>query len=146
MRAHVLVVEDSSAAREGLTLVLRQRGFRVTAAPNGLEALAYLSGGGPADVIVLDLMMPVMDGWTFRRAQLQDPWLADIPVVALSALDDRPVSGVTPQVALHKPVDPRLLIETVSRICDRRHRATRAPGAGGRQRRGSVGRTDSRQD
>ena len=57
------------------------------AAANGKEALAYLRGGGDASVIVLDLRMPVMDGWTFRIEQRRDPVLADIPIVVLSGLE-----------------------------------------------------------
>src|SRR5262245_11415139 len=81
----VLVVEDDNDIRDALTLILRDQGYQVDSASNGQEALDQLRRGSPANLIVLDLMMPVMDGWQFRHEQQRDPTLAGIPVVIVSA-------------------------------------------------------------
>jgi CheY-like chemotaxis protein len=64
---------------------LELEGFDVHTAANGRQALDSLKAGDPASVILLDLMMPVMDGWQFRRAQSKDPALSHIPVVVVTA-------------------------------------------------------------
>jgi CheY-like chemotaxis protein len=84
-RGQLLVVEDDPDIRDTLAEALAWEGYDVTTASNGLEALELLRGGLHADVILLDLMMPVMSGWEFRRVQQDDPALAGIPVVVLSA-------------------------------------------------------------
>jgi CheY-like chemotaxis protein len=93
----VLLVEDDVDTREALEEVLASTGYDVLAAPNGFEALGLLrgeqsrtrrSGGGVVgvvDVVILDLMMPVMSGWDFRAEQLADPMLSAIPVLLMSA-------------------------------------------------------------
>ena len=82
----VLLVEDDIDVREAVADTLDEAGYRVSPARNGQEALDMLrSGAVQPRVILLDLMMPVMDGWQFREEQLRDPALASIPVVALSA-------------------------------------------------------------
>jgi CheY-like chemotaxis protein len=82
---NILVVEDTADTRESLLLLLRAEGFAADGAANGLEALRQLRRGYEACLILLDLWMPVMDGWTFRFEQRRDPTLADIPVVVLTA-------------------------------------------------------------
>src|SRR5438128_8871587 len=83
----VLIVEDDADLRDMMAQLLTIEGFSATTVANGREALDYLTRGDRPDVILLDLMMPVMDGWEFRRTQLADPALADVPVIVLSALD-----------------------------------------------------------
>jgi len=82
----VLLVEDDCDLRDALQLVLKRKGYRVTCAGNGQEALDTMrSPEAPSpSLILLDLMMPVMDGWEFRAEQLKDPALADIPVILIS--------------------------------------------------------------
>jgi len=77
----VLVVEDTADTREALVMLLRGEGFEADGVENGLEALRQLRAGYDACLILLDLWMPVMDGWQFRFEQRRDPTLADIPVV-----------------------------------------------------------------
>ena len=106
----VLVVEDEAAARAGMEQLLRASGYEAVGAPNGQAALELLRSGVRPRVILLDLMMPVMDGWAFRREQLRDPQLAHIPVIVLSALHHGWVEGIPP--TLPKPIDiQRLLTE-----------------------------------
>jgi CheY-like chemotaxis protein len=118
MRHAVLVVEDRKTIRDGIVQALDKEGFVGIPAANGQEALDYLNAGGGAAVIVLDLMMPVMDGWTFRRAQRQQPQIASIPTIILSSLDGRPVDGSMPAAAVfQKPVEIRTLIATIRTLC-----------------------------
>lgn len=106
----VLVVEDEAPARAGMEQLLRASGYDAVGAANGQAALDLLRSGIRARVIILDLMMPVMDGWAFRREQLRDPQLAHIPVIVLSALHHGWVEGIPP--TLPKPIDVgRLLAE-----------------------------------
>jgi len=79
----VLIVDDDAQTCEGLALVMESAGHTVRMATNGLEALTKMRARRP-DVVLLDLLMPTMDGWTFRLHQLGDPALADIPVVVVS--------------------------------------------------------------
>lgn len=82
----VLVVEDEPAARVGMEQILNLAGYAAVSACNGQEALDLLRSGVPASVIVLDLMMPVMDGWAFRREQRRDPTLSHIPGLPMSPM------------------------------------------------------------
>jgi CheY-like chemotaxis protein len=114
----VLVVEDHRIIREGLVQALAYEGFVGIPAANGQEALEYLKSGGQASVIVLDLTMPVMNGWVFRQQQQNDPRLADIPTIVLSGGELRPFDGDTPAAILQKPVDFKVLIALLEAFCD----------------------------
>lgn len=80
-----MVVDDDPAVRKILGEILREEGYEVIELTNGQAALDRLRSGARPDLILLDLMMPVLDGWQFRNQQLLDPALAEIPVVAMSA-------------------------------------------------------------
>ena len=85
-RRAVLVVDDDVAIREALTEALVEEGFPVHAARNGLEALDWLQDNrGRPCVVLLELMMPVMDGRTFLGIRRSDPSLSRIPVIVVSA-------------------------------------------------------------
>src|SRR5512137_690369 len=85
LHAHrILVVEDDRDMREALVEVLRLEGYEVEAAGNGADGLELARRHRP-DVILLDLMMPIMSGWEFRAAQLKDARLAAVPVIVMSA-------------------------------------------------------------
>jgi CheY-like chemotaxis protein len=118
MKRAVLVVEDHRAVREGMVEALTHEGFVGIPAANGQEALDYLKSGGQASVIVLDLKMPVMNGWTFRQQQQDDPRLAEIPTIVLSGCDARPFDNDVPAAILEKPVDLRALIALLEVLCD----------------------------
>jgi CheY-like chemotaxis protein len=85
MRPAVLIVEDDPDLRSMMDQLLHLEGFAPVTAVNGLDALRLLKTGLRVDAILLDLMMPVMDGWAFRRAQRLDPEIAEIPVIVLTA-------------------------------------------------------------
>jgi CheY-like chemotaxis protein len=115
---HILLVEDDCAIRETVADALTGEGFEVACATNGEEALRRLGeDGAPPSVILLDLMMPVMDGWAFRSAQRLDPRIAGIPVVVLSADADGRLAGLAPAAFLPKPFDLDRLLEVVGRFC-----------------------------
>jgi two-component system, OmpR family, response regulator CpxR len=118
----VLVVDDDVEIRETLIEVLEEAGFEAVGAADGKEALAQLRD--PQDrwcVVLLDLMMPNMDGRTFRAHQLQDPVLSPIPVVIVSAMTDVAETAEELQVAAHvtKPVPLAQLMQIVDRFCPR---------------------------
>ncbi len=117
----ILVVEDDADARETLALVLEGEGFEVAMAADGAEALRYLRECPLPCLILLDLMMPGMNGWEFRRQQRRDPELAAIPVLVVSAVADQP--GAAPALdaadVLRKPLDLQVLLEKVDTLCQR---------------------------
>ncbi len=118
-RCPILIVEDDSDLREMMAQLLTVEGYRAATVANGREALDYLRGGAEPEVILLDLMMPVMDGWEFRREQQRDPALARVPVVVLSALDQARANGIQPDAFLKKPLDFDRLLELVRYFCSR---------------------------
>lgn len=84
-RTTVLIVEDERDIRAILADLLEDEGYSVAQASNGFEALGLLRSGLRPCTILLDLMMPVMNGWTFREQQLCDPELTKIPVAVMTA-------------------------------------------------------------
>lgn len=112
----VLLVDDDAAVRRTIARFLTFEGFAVVEASNGREALTYLRTGAGASVIVLDLRMPVMDGWTFRREQLLDPLLEHIPVVVLSGADADRFPELEAAAAFEKPVRMAQVAGAVRRL------------------------------
>jgi CheY-like chemotaxis protein len=120
LSARILLVEDDPALRGTLAEVLEERGYEVVCAEHGADALSHLGDEPAPNVILLDLAMPVMDGWSFRNVQRKDPRLASIPTVILSATlsaDPRALDGLDADAALPKPFTLERLIETVQRFC-----------------------------
>ena len=120
MPATILVVDDDAAVVRPLARFLELEGFTPVTATNGQEALSYLRGGGGASVIILDLRMPVMDGWAFRRAQLASH--PHIPVIVLSALDlssDR-LQELRANALIGKPFDLDVLYSAVADVLPKR--------------------------
>jgi CheY-like chemotaxis protein len=116
----VLVVEDDTDLRESLSQALRDHGYGVTPATNGQEALDMLRAGARPSVILLDLMMPELNGWQLRAALRRDPGLARIPQVVISAyLDEteQAVLALPPDDCLRKPFHIRILINAIERHC-----------------------------
>jgi len=116
-RCPVLIVEDDAELREMMAQLLALEGFEARTAGNGREALDYLQDGDTPDVILLDLMMPVMDGWEFRRHQESDPRVAQVPVIVLSALDPGRAANVSAAAFLKKPLDFDRLLQLVRQFC-----------------------------
>ncbi|HXU63094.1 MAG TPA: response regulator [Polyangia bacterium] len=117
-RKTVLLVEDDDDERDALAALLEQEDYRVLQAPNGAEALKLLEAQpDQCQIILLDLMMPIMNGWDFRRLQKRKAELANIPVVLMSAgaqiafaVEDLDAAGY-----VTKPVELSDLLEKVER-------------------------------
>jgi len=118
----ILVVEDDDIIRESLVDFLGDNGYPAVGAVNGRDALVQLHGRPTPCLIVLDLMMPVMDGQTFRQEQLQDPALSHIPTVVMSAHGDleHVADEVSAVAYLKKPLRLDQLLEVVKQHCEDR--------------------------
>lgn len=114
----LLVVDDDDDILEVSRIVLESAGYEVATAHNGQEALDALHGpnGRDTSLIILDLMMPVMDGWEFRQAQLADPALKDIPVVVITA-SGRANGALGKVEVLPKPLRVERILEAVAARC-----------------------------
>ena len=115
--SHLLVVDDDADIRETLQLVLEEEGYRVATAADGQQAIDLLSGSEAPCLIVLDLMMPVMDGWELFARMREIPRLACIPVCIVSAMADMAPTDST--CVLTKPVNLEALLATVRVHCPR---------------------------
>jgi CheY-like chemotaxis protein len=113
----ILIVEDDADLREMMAQLLSLEGFRAATVANGKEALQYLGASECPEVILLDLMMPVMDGWEFRRRQRADPNLSDVPVIVLSAIDQPQARDLHADAFLKKPLDFDRLLKLVHEYC-----------------------------
>jgi len=117
--ACILLVEDDRDLRESICQALEQEGFRIASVENGREALEYLRANDAPCLVLLDLMMPVMNGWEFRDAQMGDPKLSEIPVVILSA-DARTATkaeSLGVRRYLRKPIQLEQLVGVVGDYC-----------------------------
>ena len=117
MSGTVLIVEDDLDTREMLGRFLELEGYTVETAENGKRALERLGSGVGACVILLDLMMPVMDGWQFRQEQIRDASLANIPVIVVSAAGRERLEKIHANAYLSKPVDLDELLGCVTQFC-----------------------------
>jgi CheY-like chemotaxis protein len=113
----VLVVEDEESIGDVIVDVLGDEGYEVRRARNGREALEVLKRWMPA-LIVLDLMMPIMDGWAFREEQRRRPDIADVPIVIISGSREVDVKGrdLGAVAAIEKPFDIDFLVSTVEQL------------------------------
>jgi CheY-like chemotaxis protein len=111
-RASLLVIEDHAVSREALAEMLRSEGYLVETAADGSEGLGVLTKGFRPGAILLDLMMPGMDGWDFRAHVKRAPELAAIPVIAISAAGRL----VDADHALSKPIQTDQLLALLRRI------------------------------
>lgn len=119
MAIRILIVEDDADIREDLADLLRTEGYEVLTAENGLAAREWLrSARVLPELILLDLMMPVMDGWHFRSYQLLDAALARIPVVVLSGAGDVRREAATLKAAgyVTKPFHLDGLLDVLRRV------------------------------
>jgi CheY-like chemotaxis protein len=109
----ILIIDDDAAATDSLTDILAAEGYTVSTAKNGKLALAQLSSAQLPRLIILDLFMPEMDGWEFRREQLKNAKLRDIPVVVMTGASV--YAGIDANVIVHKPLDVARFISLVER-------------------------------
>jgi two-component system, chemotaxis family, chemotaxis protein CheY len=116
----IMIVEDEVGIREMLTVLLKLKGYATLSAGTGAAALDLLREcSTPPELILLDMMMPIMDGAAFRQAQLQQPEFAPIPVVLMSASANLPQQARALQAAatLPKPIDFDTLLALVEQYC-----------------------------
>ncbi len=118
----ILVVEDDKAIREVITDLLEMSGYSVETANNGKDALNQLASVKILpELILLDLMMPVMDGFEFRKQQTKDHRISEIPVLVMSAdghVTDKQ-ERISAQGYLRKPLDVDHFLETIERVIKR---------------------------
>jgi two-component system, chemotaxis family, chemotaxis protein CheY len=118
-RARVLIVEDDTDIRETIAELLLEEGYEVHTASSGRDALDHLADSGVLpDVVLLDLMMPVMDGWTFHSELQQQAQWAALPIVVISADANvqEKAARLNPVACLRKPVGIDELLGIVSRF------------------------------
>jgi signal transduction histidine kinase len=136
----ILLVEDDGDISDAARGVLQDEDYDVVGADNGNAALKWLQGNVIPDLIVLDLRMPVMDGWEFRAQQKGDPRLSDIPIIACSADTSPQAVTISADAYLRKPIEAALLVSTVARILhqqEMKHMTQRLESA---ERLASLGR------
>jgi CheY-like chemotaxis protein len=115
----ILIVDDHEDIRDSLAELLSEEGYDVAVAANGREALRYLQQNRAPCLILLDLMMPVMNGYEFRTIQQGDPGLAGIPVAVVSGREDAPQNAMKMNAigCFTKPVNLDALLEVVVECC-----------------------------
>lgn len=118
MAKRILVVEDDNSIRELLVELLQSEGYEVTSAVNGLEGLKSLESNKKPDLILIDLMMPVMDGYSFRSEQMKHPVWSKIPVVVMSAEANakEKMKNFNITAFLSKPVELDTILKTVEKF------------------------------
>jgi CheY-like chemotaxis protein len=109
----VLIVDDDPDLLDVTSFVIENEGMAVKTARNGQEALGLLGSGRLPALVLLDLMMPVMNGWEFLAAVANDPVLRGVPVVVLTAAEHAQVPGALE--VLSKPMDLKELLRVVER-------------------------------
>lgn len=118
----VCVIDDDEDIRDALRFVLESEGYGVVEAKDGDEAISRVRDACPrCSVILLDLMMPRASGWDFRRRQLADPAIADVPVIVLSGAHRLAESAEELRASgyLQKPIDVNQLVQMIERHADR---------------------------
>jgi CheY-like chemotaxis protein len=113
----VLVVDDDAAVRRAVARFLRAEGLGVVEASNGEEGLSRLREADGVAAILLDLRMPIMDGWAFRRQQRLEPAIANIPVVIMSGADVDRFSELEAAASFEKPVQMSEVAQVLHRLC-----------------------------
>jgi CheY-like chemotaxis protein len=113
MNHTLMIVEDDPDLRETVCAALEDEGMKCVGARNGADALSRLRAGFTPDLIMLDLMMPIMNGWAFREEQKKDPRLAGIPVLVLSAFPNLETALGDDCPYLLKPLDLEVLLAAI---------------------------------
>ena len=112
MNGHILIVDDDADLRETLQMLLEPNGFQVATAANGRAALEHLRSGARPGLILLDLMMPQMNGWQFLEVARADASLASIPIVIMTA---HKATNLPFDDILYKPFDLDTLLAVIQR-------------------------------
>jgi signal transduction histidine kinase len=121
----ILLAEDDEDLRDLIFTILVDAGFQVETCHNGKEALARLRSF-PIDLVLLDLRMPVMDGWEFRTAQRADPAIANVPVVVMTSDRSAQATAIHADAYVKKPFLPHELLSQIERVFLERSRQEQA--------------------
>lgn len=114
----ILIIEDDESIREILKMALELEGYTPMTATHGQEALEYLREQKVEPcLILLDLMMPIMDGWSFVESVQKDEGLARIPIVIMTAFIEQAAQIKKARGLIRKPIDLDVLIKTVHQYC-----------------------------
>lgn len=117
-RQKILVVEDVAEIRESLKDLLEISGYSVITASNGREAMDHLNQNPSPSLILLDLMMPVMNGWEFLEQREKSEKLLNIPVVVTTAAGESKLQDVkNANAVIKKPIEFATLLSWVERFC-----------------------------
>jgi two-component system chemotaxis response regulator CheY len=120
MSKHILVVDDSKTIRNLVTFVLKAEGFKVSMAEDGLDAIEKLTNIGPVDLILSDINMPRMDGFTFIRTIRQQDVYKDIPIIVLSTegqeQDIQKGISLGANLYMVKPAQPEKMVRNIKMI------------------------------
>jgi CheY-like chemotaxis protein len=118
-RPLILLAEDDDSLRASITEVLDSEGYEIIATPNGAAALQKIRAGSRRpDLILLDLRMPILNGWEFLAVREGDPVLLLIPVIVISGDDERPRPELGPVVYVSKPIESAKLIQAVAEVLE----------------------------
>ncbi len=134
----ILLVEDDAELREALSDALSDRGHTVVMAADGEDGLRQMRTWRP-DVVVLDLMMPKLDGWQFRLAQREDPGLARTPIVVMSASSSPSAAAVDADLYLRKPLDADTLLHAIDDVINANKRRLQPAAAAQTERLAALG-------
>jgi CheY-like chemotaxis protein len=125
----ILIVEDDEAIRDILTFALESRGYSVFTAANGEEGLQIARNLNRPCLILLDLMMPILDGWAFAKIIESDPVMGKSPIVVVTASCES-AEPIHFKEILHKPIDVHKLYSVAGKYANAREPARRPAGAG----------------
>jgi two-component system, chemotaxis family, chemotaxis protein CheY len=117
MSRTILIIEDDRDIRESLAEILEAEGYATARATNGQEGLDYLRSAAKPNLILLDLMMPVKDGYDFANELVRDPRISDIPVIVMSADGSVLKKGTIAKADewVRKPIDLEEFLEAIQR-------------------------------
>ena len=115
MKTRIAVIDDDADLRKALCWMLRVEGFEVSGFPDAREAISQIEGGLPVDLILLDLMMPHMNGWEFCEYRAQSPSLKQVPVIVITARQSIVPPTDVSEILL-KPFDPQVLLDAIGRV------------------------------
>jgi CheY-like chemotaxis protein len=116
----ILIIEDDELSREGLASVLRLEGCTPVLTADGKNALDYLKTSSAPDLILLDMLLPIMDGWSFLQCRKHDPGIAAIPVLILTgvpAASQGWAESLGAKCVVKKPIQVQHMIEEVKKYC-----------------------------
>jgi signal transduction histidine kinase len=117
-RASILVIDDDRCVSEAMAFALESCGYRTRVCSDAVEALDLLRSGELPDLILLDLVMPRMNGWEFRIVQRREPAWADVPLIVMSADGSAQAAAIDADAYLQKPVDREVLLSSVAQTLE----------------------------